>query len=405
MRRRVQQVSNTALGPANFNVRRQSQPQAPPGPPPTGIPTTGTARQPPPSTPTPLPSSLTSVQQYGTPQQPVPSLPSSLASLQQYGTPQQPSASSTPSYSAVLRRGQSGSGLATGDQEDDDDDYDYDEYDDDEDDDEYDDDELSGSGLVKWLGSRGRRQQERINREDDKYARAAREVYDTNRFGIGPYRYEPSFSNAELAVWKDESNREIIIAFRGSTTAGDWSYTDTMLARGLLTSSFRFSRDLKAVKQIIAQHPDIQTFVMTGHSLGGSEAIEIVKKLHLNGRVRAVTFNAGSTIGFRTHHNLPIRFYHYKNDAVSALGVNKFKDSITIDKGDKKGYIAAHSMDNFVEGPKKEIEETTPDAEGEEQQEEQNTGGSLQLGSLEGSLENMIIENPKTEEEMDLNGD
>jgi hypothetical protein len=219
-----------------------------------------------------------------------------------------------------------------------------------------------GSGLVNWFGSQGKTKQSKINKEDNIYALAAKDVYNKNRQSLEGYKYDASLSNKEMAVYK--SNNEIIISFRGSQTLGDWAFTDTMLARGVLIYTPRFRRNLSVVKKIITENPG-DAFVFVGHSLGGSIAIEMTKYFKDTGQnIRAVTFNAGTTIGTSKNKELDITHYHTKGDVVSALGVNKFKNDIVIDNPENptKNVVDAHNMDRLVlESDSKEDE---PEEEG-----------------------------------------
>lgn len=211
------------------------------------------------------------------------------------------------------------------------------------------DDLKEGSGLVTWLGSKAEEHRDGVRAEDADFAAVANAVYSPvgqRPHTIGPYTVDASVSNDEIAVYKDDASKSMAIGLRGSQTAEDWLLTDTRLAKGNLVSTPRFKRTEDSVLSIANAHQGY-SITLCGHSLGGSLAIELIKRLRGMG-AKAVVFNAGTPLFQRGDKRLPITHYSAHGDAVSVLGVGKYKDDILIKPPSSQGYIGAHKMQNFL---------------------------------------------------------
>lgn len=192
--------------------------------------------------------------------------------------------------------------------------------------------------------------------EDESFRQMSSVVYKKTRPGfIGPFQYEAAPSNKRIAVYEDQKSNTIAVAFRGTTNKADVR-TDMKVLSGRLNQSKRYNEDKAVVRRLLAQNPSSK-FVFTGHSLGGSIAIALMRAYHARPNLRAVVFNAGVGFGERADKSLPIRFYHVKGDAVSVLGTRLFQDVRVIDSAHNDP-IQAHKLEVMKGGGFKEMRET-----------------------------------------------
>ena len=189
----------------------------------------------------------------------------------------------------------------------------------------------------------------KVASEDTYYRDMSNAVYyrRTRPEYIGPYKYEPVPSNKRVAVYEDDKKHEIVVAFRGTTNKADLR-TDIHVLTGRLNQSRRYNEDKAVVRRLLAQNPN-SSFVFTGHSLGGSIAIALMRAYHTRPNLRAVVFNPGVGFAERADKSLPIRMYHVKGDAVSVLGARLFKDVHVIDSGHTDP-IRAHKLHSLTGG-------------------------------------------------------
>jgi len=204
-----------------------------------------------------------------------------------------------------------------------------------------------GAGLVGLFSAQAKEKVDSVKEEDGPFAMISNEVYDRPKHRerhVGDLRYEPFLSDSDLAFYKGKN--EFVIGIRGGETRDEWRYDHTMsqVDRGL-SSTDRYKHTLAIVKELLEQHPGIKV-VLTGHGIGGKMAIELVRDLH-GKDVRAVTFNAAHSTKTPSGHDLPVRHYHSRGDAMSALGVGKYKHDymLHIPRGN---YIYTHAMDHFM---------------------------------------------------------
>jgi hypothetical protein len=202
-------------------------------------------------------------------------------------------------------------------------------------------DEARGGALVSRFQKRkNKRVAQRIDDDDVPYLRMAKMAYKTDRSDVGDFKYEETISNKGLAVYEDENNSIICIAYRGTKEMEDIK-SDLHVLIDRLRQSDRFKRDYKITDHLIEYNRDSR-FILTGHSLGGSIALELHK---MYPETKCVVFNPGIGLNYNRHDG-DTKFYSMKKDIVSALGSGKFRDSVLIDK-DHSTMIDAHRLDSF----------------------------------------------------------
>ena len=203
-----------------------------------------------------------------------------------------------------------------------------------------------------------------VENEDKKYAEIANAVYyppqSRQKLILGYRLMDTKEFNQDRRVVYGKSNDDIIIAYRGTTDGRDLQ-TDLKLAMGNLKSTFRFKKDLDWTHNLIAGLKPNKV-VFTGHSLGGTIAIEMTDTFR--GNTRAVVFNAGQGIKMGNRNHLNVKFYSVKGDLVSMLGTGAYKDVriLTNEKTRKnKTPKSAHSTSNFdVENEANYIDDEEP---------------------------------------------
>jgi len=183
-----------------------------------------------------------------------------------------------------------------------------------------------------------------IDGEDDKYFKASVGSYKKpdKRKDLGKFRYDKDLSDNENAVYVNDEDKKVIVAFRGSVNKKDLM-TDLKLAVGGIKNTERYGDTINLVRKVIDMYPDYK-IEFTGHSLGGTLAIEMNL---ISPTKKAVVFNAGHTpLRKKATHINDIRYYTTKGDVVSNLGLNSYKD-VRIMKGNLQNPIKAHSLSNF----------------------------------------------------------
>ena len=209
------------------------------------------------------------------------------------------------------------------------------------------------SSVASMFEEQARTKRAFIYAEDTVYKQASEQAYvstaDREETLLGDYDHDRESSSDEVAVYR--SSGEVAVAIRGSTTQTDWTETDWMLVRGRLKQSPRYSENRTLVWGVVDS--SALPVVLTGHSLGGSIAIELVQDLLAAGKeARAVVFNAATGRGQVEARHLPVRHYSAKGDVVSALGRGKFgqrpEDDVLVDvtswDASRARPRAAHSM-------------------------------------------------------------
>jgi len=166
-----------------------------------------------------------------------------------------------------------------------------------------------------------------------------------------------------VAYFNTETN-EITIAFGGTsnkdlgTAMNDWGIhqsgelgTNAQIANGTLAETQAFKDNLKFVEEIEAMGLTDKPFRYTGHSQGGSMAIEMSKIKPTGG---ANVFNPGiAPSGTGLHPEAgKVTVYRTHTDPVSAMGVAEGGENISVVnvglKTGSKGEKAGHELSQFL---------------------------------------------------------
>jgi hypothetical protein len=129
----------------------------------------------------------------------------------------------------------------------------------------------------------------------ERYARLSEIVYrplqaqETEAAMLG-YAIDPDFTDANRTTFVDPSSGKAIIAFRGTqlTNLRDLA-ADAFIAAGAPSISPRFRTSYKLAKRVIDKYGPDNT-VVTGHSLGGAQALVLNRKLGIESHA----FNPGA---------------------------------------------------------------------------------------------------------------
>jgi hypothetical protein len=139
------------------------------------------------------------------------------------------------------------------------------------------------------------------------------------------YYLDKQLSNHNQQVYYKPNEKKLLVSVAGTHNLSDWG-TDLALATGNLKNTSRYKEADSILKKAKQKYNPSNTTV-AGHSLGGSIASYIASKA---GRDKAITLDAGYTIGQRTRSNT--QALRSAGDAVSLLGANA-KHTKTINNG------------------------------------------------------------------------
>lgn len=118
-------------------------------------------------------------------------------------------------------------------------------------------------------------------------ARVSSEVYKkpSERSHVGEYKYNVSLSNPEHGFWIGSDR--VIIAIRGTTNKSD-VLSDTLIASGTLKLGQRYKKEKRYLKMIMRKFKNLKV-ELSGHSLGGTLAMELGREFNL----KSYVYNAG----------------------------------------------------------------------------------------------------------------
>lgn len=185
----------------------------------------------------------------------------------------------------------------------------------------------------------------------------ARAAYNPDKYsgdysGQG-YEVDRDLSDRHRMVFYNPSSKKAVISFRGTklNDVGDL-YTDFKILKGEEANSTRFRNSSNLTRMVMRKYGK-ENVSLTGHSLGGTQAVEIGQKYGL----QSVSFNPG--VGPKTGIKQALgkllkKKSAYKNITVYHTGI---RDPISALSPLLQGRIKhigprfhkdAHSIDNFI---------------------------------------------------------
>lgn len=158
----------------------------------------------------------------------------------------------------------------------------------------------------------------------------ARAAYDTEKyskdFESQGYVLDKELSDPDRSVFHNPQSKKAVVSFRGTrpTNLRDLA-ADLKIARGTQADSIRFKKSKTQTQKAVAKYGK-ENVTLTGHSLGGSQAIHVGEKLGL--QAHAYNPGIGAKTGirgvvsklFRSKKKENINIYHTGiKDPISAL--------------------------------------------------------------------------------------
>jgi hypothetical protein len=174
----------------------------------------------------------------------------------------------------------------------------------------------------------------------------SKDAYQSNRQdNLHGYTYLPEESDEQIAVYKDDTNKNIMVALKGTSTMRD-VITDLKLATGIALKDDEFYwRASRTIRKLKSKYKGYTIYV-SGHSLGGAVARKLAEQFP---DIKATGFNPGSGIPQLLSGSDPKNFTTIRNtgDVVSLLGKSSNENSTrTTDSLNPFGGI--HSIDSFT---------------------------------------------------------
>ena len=110
---------------------------------------------------------------------------------------------------------------------------------------------------------------------------------NTRGVDSGNWRVDPELSSEAVGVFVNAHTQEVIVAFRGTATLGDWGSNLRRIVPGDEANSPSFKFGLEAARRARDKYLLYRSILLTGHSRGGAMADFVGRKLGLP----SATFN------------------------------------------------------------------------------------------------------------------
>jgi hypothetical protein len=178
------------------------------------------------------------------------------------------------------------------------------------------------------------------------YAQLSKKAYDNDKTLYG-YKTIPEFSTEDRTVYQQDGTGHVVIAFRGTNVSDirDTS-TDLLLAAGATGLSHRFYNAENVTSAVIKKYGR-KNVTVTGHSLGGSQALHVSRKFGVNAYVYNphVSYDAGLTGANYKHANI----FRNTTDPVPAFSRAAYFKSVTVANNPQASAgLGQHSIDYWV---------------------------------------------------------
>lgn len=162
---------------------------------------------------------------------------------------------------------------------------------------------------------------------------------------------DPELSDRDRTVFYHPGSKRAVVSFRGTklTNVGDLA-TDYAIVRGVEGHTARFKNSLKATEKAAKKYGK-DNLTLTGHSLGGSQAIAVGQKLGVTthafnpgvGPLTGLRQMVGKLFRGKSNH---VNVYHTgTKDIVSALSPMMRANVRRVAPRFSKD---AHTIDNFI---------------------------------------------------------
>lgn len=217
--------------------------------------------------------------------------------------------------------------------------------------------DTSSSDVSKWYQQQYDKYSKPAKELDStEYAKLAKEAYmDPSEFVSDRYTVDFELSNRNRTVFYDNERETAIIAFRGTnpSNVNDLA-SDAYITFGAEDISTRFTNAYAAVQRARLKY-GYERVEVTGHSLGGSQALYVNRQLN----VKAWAFNPGAgpgrftsdvsdrvlgTVGLNYRHSNKANVYLVAGDPIST---GYALSNQTVRYAPKRSR-SAHAIDNFL---------------------------------------------------------
>jgi hypothetical protein len=202
------------------------------------------------------------------------------------------------------------------------------------------------------------------------FARLSKQAYkNTNsERAVAGYSILKEFTSPDRVVYQHDASGHVIIAFRGtdvSHPSGKPSSrfvrdvtTDVLLGAGATGLSHRFYNAVEVTKSVISRYGR-ENVSVTGHSLGGSQALHVSNKLRVHAEAYNPHFDWTDAVTRQNYFHATIHVN--KTDPVAAFYplVHAAKRDIRYNKK-AKPFMGQHGIDNFLLPEVKPAPKPTP---------------------------------------------
>jgi hypothetical protein len=191
------------------------------------------------------------------------------------------------------------------------------------------------------------------------HAAVSAAAYGDTSYLPGNLQKDEELSNRNRVVYFDPNTRKAIVGFKGTDpSVADDLGTDALVAAGLYGVGSRFKNALETTRRAQAKYRGGVS--VTGHSLGGTQALYVSRQLDVD----AYAFNPGASVplladGYYRNTTLPGFLAPRRKANPRATVITTGVDPISFGyvlSGEKKVYVAPHTADvhglaNFLVAP------------------------------------------------------
>lgn len=166
---------------------------------------------------------------------------------------------------------------------------------------------------------------------------------------INGFRYVDGLSTEHIAVFQNLSNKEVIVAIKGTSTKKETLLDlKLMLQTSKTIDRNQLVREKSQFDKIKSSYPNSRIF-LTGHSLGGIKVFYILKQM--NQHIEGTVFNMYVPITLSAElmdlykQNTNVKIVHVKGDPLSDSILKYRRDVVVLNPPLHKRNIMAHLMD------------------------------------------------------------